>query len=76
MDYWDQLCRRYTDRKGSDSKKRELADDIFMGILQEMGPPELRTHLYLNSQKCASYAVMRNKVISFQETEVCPPRQG
>ena len=48
MDHWEQLCRRYTNRKGSDGKKRGLWDDILMGTLQELGAPELRTHLYLN----------------------------
>ena len=34
--------RRYNDRKWSDGKKRELPDDILMGILQDMGPPEAK----------------------------------
>ena len=33
-------------------QEREFQDDIFMGILQEMGPLEIRTHVYLNSLKC------------------------
>ena len=62
------LRPRYIDRKGSDGKKGELPDILF-GILQ-MGPPKLRTHLYLNSQKCTSYVVMRNEVISFLAAKV------
>ena len=38
-----------TDRKGSENKKGELPDDMLVGFVQEMGPPELRTRLYLNS---------------------------
>ena len=34
------------------------------------GPPELRTHLYLNSQKCTSHAVVRSEVVSCLEAKV------
>ena len=70
MEHWEQLCRRYTDRKGPDGRRRELPDDILMGMLQEMGPPELSTHLHLNSQKCTSHAVVRSEVVSCLEAKV------
>lgn len=70
MEQWEQLCRRYCGRKGADGKRRELPEDILMGILQEMGPPELRTHLYLNSQKFKTYLEMRNEIVSFLEAKV------
>ena len=41
-----------------------------MGSLQEMGPPELGAHLFLNPQKCTSYAVVRSEAMSFMEAKV------
>ena len=70
IEHWEQLCRRYTDRKGPGDKKRELPDDIRMGILQEMCPPELRMHLYLNSQTYTSSALMRREVIGFLQAKM------
>ena len=70
LEQWEQLCRRYSSRKGPDGQKRTLPDDILMGILQEMGPQELKTHLYLNSQKFKTYADMRQEVVSFLEAKV------
>ena len=40
-----------------------------MSIMQEMGPPELRTHLHLNSQMCTSFLVMRRKVLNVLEAK-------
>lgn len=70
MEQWEQLCRRYTSRKGPDGRPRVIPDDILMGIVQEMGPMELKTHLYLNSSRFKSYIDMRTEIVSFLEAKV------
>ena len=51
-------------------ERKEFPDDALMGTLQEVGPLELRAHLFFNPQKCTSYAVVRSEAMSFMEAKV------
>ena len=41
-----------------------------MGILQQMGPSELKTHLFLNRSRFTTYEKMREEIIGHVEAKV------
>jgi hypothetical protein len=63
IEHWEQQVATYARRRGPGGLKREVAEDIKMGILQQIGPNELKTHLFLNQSRFATYEKMREEII-------------
>jgi len=70
IEHWEQQVATYARRRGPGGLKREVAEDIKMGILQQMGPNELKTHLFLNQSRFTTYEKMREEIIGYVEAKV------
>eukprot|EP00972_Heterocapsa_arctica_P060938 8988103-Heterocapsa_arctica.AAC.1 len=71
VERWEESVRSYERRHDGQGRRTEIPDEIKTGILQEMCPEVLRTHLYLNSSKFNDYRTIRNDIQNYMEV-----RQG
>ena len=76
LEKWEQAVSLYCKRKDATGQRRSVPDDILMGILQDMGPQELRTHLQLNQSKFTTYAAMRAETVGYLEAKLGMKAQG
>ena len=64
IEQWEERVRQYQDRS-----RESLSEDVRAGILIEMAPEQLRTHLYLNQSRLESYDKVRAEIFSFLEAK-------
>ena len=67
LERWEELVRSYERRKDHTGNRQNLAVEIKAGIIVEMCPEQLKTHLQLNAARFISYEEIKKEVVSFIE---------
>ena len=69
IDRWEELVRQYETRRDSAGQRQQIPEEMKMGVLQEMCPEVLQTHLYLNASRLVTYLSVKEEIIGFVEAK-------
>ena len=76
IDRWEELVRQYETRRDSAGQRQQIPEDMKMGVLQEMCPEVLQTHLYLNASRLVTYLSVKEEIIGFVEASGSNKKAG
>ena len=62
---WEELVRSYQSRAGEKN-----SGDVRFGILIEMGPEHIKTHIHFNLTRLPDYAAVRSEIETFFEARL------
>ena len=62
IEQWEERVRSYQSRP-----REKISDDVRSGILTEMGPEHIKTHIRLNLSRLPDYAAVRPEIETFLE---------
>ena len=64
IEQWEERVRSYQSRA-----REKMSDDVRSGILTEMCPEHIKTHIHLNLTRLPDYASVRSEIETFLEVE-------
>ena len=70
LEKWETLIRVYERRRGADGQTGKIPEDIKIGVITEMCPDVLKTHLQLNQDKFRDYSDVRMQIMNYLEVKV------
>ena len=69
IEQWEERVRSYQSRA-----REKMSDDVRSGILTEMGPEHIKTHIHLHLTRLPDYASVRSEIETFLEGVRIPMR--
>ena len=67
LERFEELCRRYRQRRGPDGKLKTIPEDILMSALEVMCPEDLEKHLQLSRARLPDYETLRQEIVLYAE---------
>ena len=69
IEIWEEAVRQYENRASTPENPVKLPEDIKEGVITDMCPEILKTHLQLNASKFEDYAAIRDEIMVFLEAK-------
>ena len=69
IERWEEHVRSYERRRDAAGNRSQIPEEIKTGILQEMCPDVLKTHLFLNGTRLNTYVAVKGEITSYLEAK-------